>query len=319
MAKKVLKRRIRAAQGGTCALSEVNLSPNMGLIDTDRVVAKAAGGTYTDENTRVVDPVAHMERHGTLRTREEDLDELKNFVDDRTQMQRVLLKINNQLLAFLRRTDRRQPETEAFLTAQRDSLAEVVRDRDRRVKRSIMAFRVHDSLVDAALNVPNIGPITVALLTVYVDLTKARSASSLWKYVGLDKPSHERYTKGETSGGNRTLRCALWNAAGAMMKDVRSPYRRIYDQTKARLEVSDRPVLTRNTEGRLITLPWRETKPGHRHGAALRAIMKHMLADYWKVGRTLLGLDARPLYVEERLGHVGIVQPEERGWRFAQP
>lgn len=319
MAKKILKRRIRAAQGAACALTDVPLSANMGLIDTDRVIAKAAGGIYTDENTRVVDPVAHMERHGTLRTREEELDELKTLVDDRTQVMRLKLKVNNQLLAFERRTDRTNPETSAFLRAQRDSIDLVLRDRTRRVVTAINAFRVHDRLVDCALNVPNFGPITVALLTVYVDLTKARSASSLWKYTGLHAPSHERYTKGETSGGNKTLRCAVWNGACAMMKDIRSPYRDVYDRTRNRLAESERPVQSRNTEGHLVTVPWRETKPGHRHGAALRAIMKHMLADYWTVGRTLLGLPALPLYVEERLGHTRIVQPAARGWRYSEP
>ena len=73
---------------------------------------------------------------------------------------------------------------------------------------------------------------------------------------------------------------------------------------------------TRNNQGQLVEKAWKDTMACHRHGAALRAVMKHFLADYWFVGRELRGLDTRPLYVEEQLGHTGIVRPGERGWKF---
>ena len=58
-----------------------------------------------------------------------------------------------------------------------------------------------DTLAQIALAVPYLGPITVAALTVYVDLAKASTPSSLWKYVGIHCASHERYVKGEKGGG----------------------------------------------------------------------------------------------------------------------
>jgi hypothetical protein len=61
---------------------------------------------------------------------------------------------------------------------------------------------------------------------------------------------------------------------------------------------------------------WKDTKPCHRHGAAIRKLIKHLLADFWFVWRNLEGLPTRPLYVEEYLGHTGIIRPEERGWRY---
>jgi hypothetical protein len=98
------------------------------------------------------------------------------------------------------------------------------------------------------------------------------------------------------------------------MKD--GAYREVYDRTKLRLSVSEKVVKTRNTQGHLVESAWKDTKPSHRHGAALRAVMKHILADYWLVGRTLLNLSTVPLYAEAMLGHTHIIDPEARGWKF---
>lgn len=343
MAKRILKTRITATQSGLCALSETPLPLPPSLIDADRVLPKAEGGIYTDENTRIVTPRAHMARHGTLRERETTLDELKSVFDDRVQVMKLQLKINNQLLAYERRTDSPHPETAAFLTAQLEPIQHRLGDIDKQLARMLKAYP--DPLAQAALRVPGLGPITVAALAVYVDFGKqlcvfcrraagddecphreqadyrtvsaTATASSLWAYVGLDKPSHARYTKGEAGGGNKTLRTVLWNTACVLMKlGDRSAYRIVYDQTKARLAASEKLVQSRNTQGKLVEVAWKDAKPSHRHGAALRAVMKHLLADYWMVGRTLKGLDTRPLYAESMLGHTHVVNPRARGWEF---
>ena len=75
-------------------------------------------------------------------------------------------------------------------------------------------------------------------------------------------------------------------------------------------------VKTRNTQGKLIDAMWCDTKPSHRHGAAIRKMLKHFLADVWKVWRTIEGLPTPHLYVQEKMGHTHIVQPEQRGWVY---
>lgn len=319
MAKRRLKTQIAAEQDNACALTDEQLPSDTALFDTDRLVAKAEGGTYDPDNTRVAMPYAHMERHGNLRIRPEHLDQLKMMIDDREQVMKLKLKVDNQVRAYMRRTDRLSPETVELLQAQSEALTPVLNVRSARIEGWIKAHRLEDRVIDVPMNVPNLGPITVAYLTAYVDLTIADTVSSLWKYCGLHAASHERYTKGVKSGGNKALRTVMWNAANVMMKDRTSPYRSVYDNTKHRLESSEREVRTRNTAGDLVTATWQTAKPSHRHGAALRAVMKHLLADYWFVGRTLLGLPTRPLYVQEVLGHTHIVAPEERGWQFVRP
>lgn len=313
MAKAKMKAAISIAQDGLCALSGEELELDPALIDTDRILPKADGGTYAPHNTRVVLPLAHMERHGILRTREEALDELKSVFDDRVQMMKLLLKENNQLLAYKRRVDSPHPETTAFLEAHLKPIEARIAVIDRTLTK--LLARYPDPLVQVALQVPGLGPISVAALSVYVDLNKAATPSALWKYVGLHVASHARYTKGEAGGGNKTLRTVLWNTANVMMR-LGGPYRFVYDATKQRLAISENVVQSRNTEGRLIEVKWRDTKPSHRHGAALRAVVKHLLADYWLVGRTLAGLSTVPLYAETMLGHTHVVAPVERGWKL---
>lgn len=333
MAKTALKRRIIVEQEGACALSDVTLPARLALVDTDRIQPKAVGGIYSDVNTRIVTPRAHMARHGTLRERPVLLDRLKSVFDDRVQVMRLMLKINNQLLAYERRTDDAHPETAAFLTAQTEGIETRLHQIDVELSALIKQMALVDPLVRAAMGVKGVGPVTVAALTVYTEVggiytdddravkegkkqaggEKAPCASSLWSYVGYDKPSHERYEKGVAGGGNKTLRTVLYNTACSLMKGT-GPYRDVYDRTKSRLAASERLVKSRNTAGKLVEVMWKDAKPSHRHGAALRAVAKHLLADYWFVGRSVAGLSTRPLYVEEKLGHTGIIKPTERGW-----
>jgi transposase len=256
-----------------------------------------------------------MMRHGNLRLRSEDLKELKAMIDDREQVMKLRNKMANQLRAYKRRTDDLLTNTSDFLTEQLLVTEKVLKDRTKQVEKWIKKHKDEDRLIGSALGVRSVGAKTVAYCIAYIDLEKANHASSLWAYAGLDKPSHGRYTKGKAGGGNKTLRCALWNMADSQMKGS-GAYRGVYDRTKERLSKSEKMVDSRNTQGKLVNVAWKDTKPSHRHGAALRAIMKHFLADYWFVGRTLLGLPTNPLYVQEKLGHTGIIKPTERGWKL---
>jgi hypothetical protein len=97
----------------------------------------------------------------------------------------------------------------------------------------------------------------------------------------------------------------------------RNQYRDIYDMSKQNYKVSEKLTMTRVTgKTGLYEKKWKDVSDGHRHGAAIRKMMKHYLADLWFVWRTIEGLPARSLYVEEKLGHMGIIKPRERGWSF---
>lgn len=317
MAKEALKQRIGEEQGRRCALCGEPVPEDVAYVDTDRKNPKASGGEYTDENTRIVHPTCHMERHGIRRVREKDLHELKMILDDREQVRKLAMKVNNQMLAHGRRVDELSETTQKWLEEQAASYKSTLADRDKLLTRWVKEHKT-DPFVAAMLGVSGIGPVTIAYCMAYIDLEKADHASSLWAYAGLDKPSHGRYAKGVAGGGNKTLRTVLYTMAESQMKNKKSAYRPVYDRVKERLAQSEKITKSRNTQGHLIECAWKDTKSSHRHGAALRAVMKHFLADYWLVGRELAGLPTNPLYAEAILGQDGhrTISPRERGWKW---
>ena len=316
MNKVALKETIKKKQDGKCKLSGKKLPLKVELFDTHRKNPKRNGGIYTVENTIVSDPVRHMIEHGTLRIRTKELSELKEFIDAREQAIKFRNKVSNQLLAYKRHTDHLHKETIEMLTNQAKEGDKLILLLTKEVTKTIKKLSKIDPFVKSAMGVRAVGPITVAYCLTYIDLEKADHASSLWSYAGLHKASHERYEKGVSGGGNKTLRCILFNMAESQMK-LKGAYRDVYDRTKARLEKSEKIVISRNTQGKKVEVMWKDTKPSHRHGAGLRAMMKHFLADYWMVGRTLSGLPTSALYPEAILG-IGhrTIMPDERGWIY---
>jgi hypothetical protein len=313
MSKTALKTSISEKQKGACALTQTPLKPNLSLVDTDRKIQKKDGGIYTPENTRIVDPVAHMKRHGTYRERDEQVEKLKSTMDGRFQVRKLLSSVTNRMLAIERGTDDMDTETHEWLMKQKKDVESRLSKIDREITKQIKKIDI--PVAKSALEVKGIGAVTIAHMLVYIDIHKANYCSSLWAYVGLDKPSHERYTKGEAGGGNKNLRTVLYTMADSMIK-TRGAYREVYDRRKARLEVSEKVTQSRNTQGKLVESKWKDTKPSHRHGASLREVMKHFLADWWYVHRTTEGLPTASPYPIEKLGHTTWIMPEERGWKY---
>ena len=313
MKKEMLKKEIAKKQNGKCKLSGVDIPENVSLFDTDRIKEKHKGGTYLVNNTRVVIPLEHMKRHGSYRERDVEIDTIKTLMDCREQLRKNVNSLNNRILAVKRRTDNLDKETVEMLNEQLAIANKHLSKKSREVEKYLK--KMQNPMVQSALKIKGLGAITIAYMISYVDIEKAESPSSLWLYVGLTKPSHERYEKGVSGGGNKTLRTALYTMADSMIK-TRAVYRDVYDNVKYRLEHSEKVVKSRNTQGKLIECMWKETKPCHRHGAAIRKMIKHFLADWYIVHRTLLGLPTRKLYAEEYLNHKTIIKPEERGWEY---
>jgi hypothetical protein len=308
-----LKNKKRKDQKGKCALSKADLSQDASLNDAHRIKDKAKGGLLSDENTQAVEPVAHMKKHDNYVEREKHFDELKTLIDAHSQVMKFFNSTNNRILAMKRRTDHLDEGTLEWLKSQSKGTKSELVSIENRVREHLKIMDY--PIITAALGIRGVGPMTVSYMLAYINIEKANHASSLWKYCGLHCASHERYEKGKSSGGNKTLRTALHRLALSMVK-TRSVYRDVYDAEKKKLAVSRKMVKSRNTEGRLIECMWKDTKPCHRDGAGMRKMIKHFLADWWFVHRELEGLPTTPLYVEEQLGHTGIIRPKERGWIY---
>lgn len=312
MPKEALKRKIIELKGNVSDISGAELPAEKSLFDTHRKKPKRKNGGYVVKNTVLVLPVEHMKEHGTYKEREPELDKLKTLIDDRNQILKIKNKISNQIRAYERGTDNPNAETLKDLAEMLGPFKKKVASKTRAVEKYVK--KIKNPLAQMALSVKGVGPITVALLLVYVDIEKARHGSSLWKYVGLHTASHSRYTKGEAGGGNKTLRTALYNFAESQIK-LSGPYRQDYDREKFKKSKSEKMVMSRTTQGKLVEMKWSETKPSHRHGHAMRIMIKMFLFHYWYVARTLAGLPTSNVYAEEILGagHKTIM-PSERGW-----
>lgn len=317
MAKEILKKELNEVQNGKCIISGTQLPDKTSLYDVDRVIPKAKGGKYTPDNSRVLMPNEHQKRHGTLRERAPELENLKSIVDNRQQLIKLKNKLNNQLLAFERNTDTAHKDTIPFLEMKLKEIIKETTIYDRLLKKEVKKLYANNSFLQSILSVHAVGEVTAAYCLVYIDLTKSDHASSLWSYVGLDKSSFDRFQKGKASGGNKTLRTILYIMADSQIKH-HGPYAEIYYRTRERLEKSNKITKTRlGGQKGVVKKEWCNVSKGHRRGAGIRMIMKHFLADYWMVGRTLLGLPTSPLYPEAILGSGHrTIMPEERGWKY---
>jgi len=185
------------------------------------------------------------------------------------------------------------------------------------LKREEQAFRDLESVLKQfpiyntfLKGVRGCGPAMSGVIISEIDITRARYASSLWMYAGLDVAQDGRgrskrkehlieveYTNknGEqaTRAGithNPFLKSKLVAVLGSsFLRAGDNPYREAYDNYKHRIE---------NMEAHA------EKTKLHRHNMAVRYAVKRFLADLYVAWRTLEGLPVAPDYHEAKLGHV---------------
>jgi hypothetical protein len=157
------------------------------------------------------------------------------------------------------------------------------------------------------LKVIGVGPAMAGVIISEIDIAKAKYASSIWKYAGLDvvdgkgrsrKAEHLVDVEYKTKEGEVTtrksitfnpfLKTKLVGVLGAsFLRCKNSPYRTIYEGYKHRLE--NHPDHQEKTKG-------------HRHNMAIRYMIKMFLKDLYIEWRTLEGLPVAPDYAEAKLG-----------------
>ena len=152
------------------------------------------------------------------------------------------------------------------------------------------------------------GPLMSGVIISEFDISKAKYASSLWKYAGLDvapdgkgrsrKKEHlvdTEYTDritGEVKTKksitfNPWLKTKLVGVLGSGFVKQGEKYRQIYDDYKHRLQHA--PAHAEKTDG-------------HRHNMAVRYMIKLFLVDLYEHWRYLEGLPVHKPYHEAKLG-----------------
>ena len=152
-------------------------------------------------------------------------------------------------------------------------------------------------IIEQMTRVKGVGKLLAAKVVAMVDIERADTVSALWRFAGyavIDGKA-ERPTKGEKLHYNRRLKTACYLVGVSFLRSS-SPYRLVYDETRATYETSHPD--------------WSD---GHKHQAALRRMLKVWLAHLWERWRKMEGLSTRPPYILEH-GHTTYMEPEAFGW-----
>lgn len=175
-------------------------------------------------------------------------------------------------------------------------------------------------------HVRGVGPAMAGVIVSEIDITKARYASSLWMFCGLDVAPDGRargrykehlvkrkYTskdgkemERDSITFNPLAKTKLVGVLGTIF--VKQPadkckYRKIYDDYKHRIEHA---AHWKKRQADLAAKYKKEGKKygaaGHRHNAAIRYAVKMFLIDLWREWRTLEGLPTPDPYHVAKLG-----------------
>lgn len=199
--------------------------------------------------------------------------------------------------------------TELCLVAQYCDLEKHEDEHFKRLGTILNDYPVYTSFLKG---VRGIGPAMAGVIISEIDITKARHASSLWKYAGLDvaQDGRGRSRKAEhlvdaeykaTDGEQKTRKSITFNpflktklvgvlgSSFLRAGEKDNPYAEAYRNYKHRLE---------NHESH------KEKTKGHRHNMAMRYMVKRFLADLYREWRTIEGMPVEPEYHEAKLGHV---------------
>jgi len=221
-------------------------------------------------------------------------DYLNNLVQMRDKIQRERKRFDNRIRAIQQgRDEPSEGELEIY---------EIYFNRFKSIEEEIDCF-VKDHVKDIPIypfivSVKGIGPLLAAQIISQIDITKADTVSSLWKYAGygVTDGKADRPRKGQKLTYNKHLKTIFYKVGVQFLRND-SPYRLYYDKAKEYYQAN--------------RTDW---TAGHIHNASLRKMIKLFISHLWHVWRELEGLPTRLLYVQEKLGHDHIITPKELGW-----
>lgn len=221
---------------------------------------------------------------------------LRALVDLRDrQIQKARIQFSNRLSAIDRATDDAAGSGQrATVERWLDVFTTLESQLDKDIKTAVKDMPVFQEMN----SVKGIGPLISAKIISMVEIDRADTVSALWRYAGYGVVNGEREkpVKGEKLHYNKRLKTTLYLAGSSFLK-CGSPYRQIYDSSKAQYEAT-KPDWTK----------------AHIHSAAMRRMIKMFLSHLWQRWRELEGLPTRAPYVNDHLGHTHIYTPQEFGW-----
>lgn len=195
-----------------------------------------------------------------------------------------------------------------------------------RIKLAMEAFAERWETGRWMLNIYAVGPVIAGGFLAHLDIKKAKSYASMWRFAGLDPTV--TWGKGEKRPWNTKLKTLCWKFSDVQMKFAnreQSFYGPLYQKYKAKLverneagEFKDAAIegasrVGKKTEAYKYYVDGK-LPPGHIHARALRWLSKLFLAHYFEVAHwEEYGVEAPNPYVFEHMtGHSHKIDPP--GW-----
>ncbi|KKM62592.1 hypothetical protein LCGC14_1520100 [marine sediment metagenome] len=290
------------------------------LIDLHRPTPREEGGKYTPDNTQVVTPVEHQDHHGnTPWLNDPELVRLRAIMSDYRTSMKLRIKVNNHKLAVERGMDELTPEVEVMFDEVLADISEPEKHFRKLAEKQLKLVNL--PIIPVMRAIRGIGPIFTAETVTLVNMEKAPYPSSINSFAGFHKASHERYVKGVKGGGHKGYRTAQFLQATSFLRSSNEEYGALYYARKADRSASDLIVSTMFTwmedgvkKHERRDMPWKDVNPSHRHGDALRYMMKRFNCHMWHVWRELMGLSTVSPWIQEHGGHQHIDDPRDFGW-----
>lgn len=207
--------------------------------------------------------------------------------------------------------------TELVLISQYVDLEKAETKHFKMLERVLQEYKIYTEFLE---KVKGVGPAMAGVIISEIDIHKARHASSIWKYAGLDVAPDGRgrskkaehlidFAYVDKDGKEATRKSITFNpflktklvgvlASSFLRCGKDNKYAQVYYNTKNRLE--NHAVYGVSTE----------TSKLHRHNMAMRKMVKMFLVDLYTNWRTIEGLPVSLPYSEAKLGliHGGSTQ-----------
>jgi hypothetical protein len=207
-----------------------------------------------------------------------------------------------------------------------DAAREQEKEIEKNLKKVLKRFPIYTEWL---VGVKGVGTIAAAQIIGNIDIHKATTVSKIWQYCGLNPSMIEGKKRVENKDGtfklvptgkmirgdkltagfvapfNKNMRTALCGVLADGFIKAQAPYAmEHYYPYKERLANSESMTTEIKAAGaKPVELAWKDAKLGHRDRAAKRKMIKMFLADLYNVWRKLEGLEVRPPYQEQYLGH----------------
>lgn len=237
-----------------------------------------------------------------------------------------LRRLEKMLLATERQTEQFiEDGVPEIVMLEAREYARVLRKEVASRKRALPKYIAREPLGNWIENTLGLGPAVLIIAGLLPPLEDFANPAKVWKYIGLDvkdgkSPKRE---KGSFAGYNAFLRAvAIARIGDPIIKTMSSPYRRLYDERKAKTLISHPPIMpegecefcdaarAKTKKKRAESRQTRERESlgfdcsnvggihwtdGHRHADARRYMVKAVIVDLWRVENGM----------QPRFGHEG--------------